>query len=494
MSTRSGGFLKYLLPLACLVSAFLGALFFSETTSPLFSDWGFDSAMFQTIGKYWAEGCLPYVGLFDHKGPIIFLINAAGYALGGRTGVFALQVFFLAVSEYMAYRLLKGRLSGGVCVTAALLLPIALAANWTEGNTTEEYILPLLFASFGVMLRWLDRFEQGECDHSPRAAFLYGVTFAFALLTRVTNALGVCLGVLLITVLLIVRRRWKNLWQNALGFVLGAAVLVVPFCVYFAAHGALYDMWYGTLLFNLDYSAASGTEMQQGLMTRLVLFRRYIFGWCLVGAALWGILFKRTRRGRLASLFWLVIALLNTLFMYTLNDYAHYGICLLPLMYVAADELCSPELPESRHTLTRAALIAMACVVLVSCTAKIYKEKTLVYPPQALENYGDDYMPLLDMIPEEGRGSFVAFDCPRRLYLQSGLKPAFRFFTLQQWMCVNSPSFAETLHREFDESGIEWVLTFDLYHTPLVTTDIIAAKYTRVAVSPGGLYSLYHLN
>lgn len=492
--TRATGSAKYLIPLACLVSAFLGALFFSETTSPLFSDWGYDSAMFQTIGKYWAEGYLPYVSLFDHKGPIIFLINAAGYALCGRTGVFMLQVVFLAAGEYLAYRLLRERMSVCFSLIAALLLPVLLAANWTEGNTTEEYILPLLFASFWCMLRWGGQVERGEFTHAPRAAFLYGVTFAFALLTRVTNALGICVGVLFITVLLIVRREWKNLWQNALGFILGAAALVVPFCVYFAAHGALYDMWYGTLLFNFDYSAASGTEMQYGLTALLVLFRRYIFGWALVGAALWGAVFKGESRGKLVSAFWLLIALINTLFMYTLNDYAHYGICLLPLLYVALAELAAPTLASERRRLTRAVLIGMSAIVLFSCGTKIYKEKTIVYPPQAREDYGDDYMPLLDMIPEDGRGSFVAFDCPRRLYLQSGLRPAFRFFTLQQWMCVNSSVFAETIHREFDESNIEWVLTFDLYHTALVTTDIIAEKYTRVAVSDGGLYSLYHLN
>ena len=166
MSIRANGFSKYLLPLACLVSAFLGALFFSETTSPLFSDWGFDSAMFQTIGKYWAEGYLPYVSLFDHKGPIIFLANAVGYALCGRTGVFMLQVLFLAADEYLAYRLLCERMSARFSLIAALLLPVLLAANWTEGNTTEEYILPLLFASYLRMLRWGTRVEQGECVHA----------------------------------------------------------------------------------------------------------------------------------------------------------------------------------------------------------------------------------------------------------------------------------------------------------------------------------------
>ena len=70
-----------------LLSALAGVALFTESTSPLFSGWGYDSAMFQTMGKYWAEGYLPYVDLYDHKGPMIFFLNALGYALNGRNGV-----------------------------------------------------------------------------------------------------------------------------------------------------------------------------------------------------------------------------------------------------------------------------------------------------------------------------------------------------------------------------------------------------------------------
>lgn len=476
---------------AVLLSAFLGVLFFSETTSPLYHDWGYDSAMFQTIGKYWAEGTLPYTGLFDHKGPVIFLINAAGYALAGRTGVFALQVVFLAASEWLAYRMLRPRFSRGVALSAALLLPVVLAANWSEGNTTEEYILPLLFGSYLCMRSYLAKVERGQVEHGARGAFLYGVCFAFALMTRATNALGVCVGVAIITAALAVHGMWRNLAANAAAFIAGAAVLIVPFCVYFAAHGALYDMWYGTLLFNLDYSAASGTEIN-GLVTLLVLLRRNIAGWCLIFAAAWGPVFKK--RGRGTSAFWLAVAGVNTLFIYTLNDYAHYGIVLLPFAYLALCELASPELKAGAMKLSRALAVAMAAVVLISCAAKIYKDKTVVYPPQSREEYGDDYMPLLEMIPDNERDSFIAMDCPRRLYLKSGLKPAFRFFTLQQWMSVNSADFADMLHDEFAESRVRWVLRFELYDVPLVTEDVIAESYTRVASSPAGIYSLYRLN
>ena len=131
-----------------LLSALMGVALFTESTSPLFSGWGYDSAMFQTMGKYWAEGYLPYVDLYDHKEPMIFFLNALGYALNGRNGVYIIQVLCIAISEALAYRLMADRLSKGKALTLALLLPLILAGNWQEGNTTEEYILPLLFGSY----------------------------------------------------------------------------------------------------------------------------------------------------------------------------------------------------------------------------------------------------------------------------------------------------------------------------------------------------------
>ena len=485
---------KILRALLFLVSGLLWALFFSETTSPLYTDVGYDSAMFQTIGKYWAQGWLPYVNLFDHKGPLIFFINAVGYAVCGRTGVFFLEVLTLAVSERLAFELLcEAKLPRAGALIASAFLPFVIAMNWQEGNTTEEYILPLLFASYLLMLRWCVGAERGDFLHRAGYAFVYGLSFAFALLTRVTNALGVCLGVAFIVITLIVKREWKNLFANAGMFILGAAVLIAPFCIYFAAHGALYDMWYGTLLFNLDYEANSATVFGRSLIDIIVLFRRYIVGWCLVGAALWGLVVSGRGR-RLVPLMWLIIGAVSTGFMYTLYDYAHYGVILLPLFYVALAFFFRPQRSRRLKRASMALAVCMLVIVGASSALKVYKDKTEVLPPQAYEDYGDDYLPLIALIPEEGRESFIAFDCPRRIYLETGLRPALRFFTLQQWMCVNSPAFADKLRAEFDESDIEWVLTFSIYNVPLATDSIIEAKYELVAESENGIYKLYHLN
>lgn len=496
LADKKRGFVynKILCALLFVLSGLVWALFFSKTTSPLYTDVGYDSAMFQTIGKYWAQGYLPYVDLFDHKGPLIFFINAVGYALCGRTGVFILELLTLALSEWLAFEMLKeAKLPRIAALAAAAFLPFFIAMNWQEGNTTEEYILPLLFASYLLMLRWCAAAERGNFRHPARFAFVYGLTFAFALLTRVTNALGLCLGVAFIVIALIAKREWKNLFANAGMFILGSAVLILPFCIYFAAHGALYDMWYGTLLFNLDYKSNSATVFGGSLIDLVVLFRRYIVGWCLVAAALWRLIADGRGR-RLVALFWLIIGTVSTVFMYTLYDYAHYGVILLPLFYVALALFFRPQEAARKRRVSMALAVCMLVIVGASSALKVYKDKTEVLPPQAYEDYADNYLPLIELIPEDGRESFIAFDCPRRIYLETGLRPSLRFFTLQQWMCVNSSSFAEALRTEFDESSIEWVLTFSIYSEPLAAADIIEAKYSLVAQSENGIYKLYHLD
>lgn len=63
-------------------------LFASPYTTPLNPYYGYDSAVFMVLGKGVAAGKLPYLDLYDNKGPMIFYINALGYLLGGPDGGF----------------------------------------------------------------------------------------------------------------------------------------------------------------------------------------------------------------------------------------------------------------------------------------------------------------------------------------------------------------------------------------------------------------------
>ena len=81
-----------LLPLALLLSAAGFLLCFSIQTQP-FSDVNCgDSTVYRYLGMGLLRGRLPYVDLCDNKGPLLYLIEAVGALLGGRWGLFVLQV------------------------------------------------------------------------------------------------------------------------------------------------------------------------------------------------------------------------------------------------------------------------------------------------------------------------------------------------------------------------------------------------------------------
>lgn len=105
LSIRNGKInFKILFSLLCIAGAVV--LLFSFSTSPVYPKyWGSDSAQFQTIRKSWAEGRIPYIGTFDHKGPIIFWINMLGYKCLGRNGVVLCQIAFLFCTLVGIYKI-----------------------------------------------------------------------------------------------------------------------------------------------------------------------------------------------------------------------------------------------------------------------------------------------------------------------------------------------------------------------------------------------------
>ena len=88
----------------CSFLAFLfGSLLLA--TSFLYENWfPLDSAIFQIIGKGWVEEKIPYVDLWDQKGPLIYFINAFGYWLtGNQTGIFFIEIFMFAWSFFLIF-------------------------------------------------------------------------------------------------------------------------------------------------------------------------------------------------------------------------------------------------------------------------------------------------------------------------------------------------------------------------------------------------------
>lgn len=72
--------------------------------------------------------------------------------------------------------------------------------------------------SFSLVLNWFDNTYSNTALHSPINALIYGITFGIALMTRLTNAFGLAIAILFITLYLLFKKEWKNYSKISLPF------------------------------------------------------------------------------------------------------------------------------------------------------------------------------------------------------------------------------------------------------------------------------------
>lgn len=481
---------EFSLYLLLICSSVLGILFLSYSTSPLYNTYGSDSAIFQTIGKYWTENLLPYIDLFDHKGPLIFFINAVGYSLTqNKYGIVVIEIVFLFFTELYAFKILKRKKTACISAILASILPFFMILDWGGGNYTEEYILPFLMLSLNLVLHWFENTHANTINHPPINALIYGITFGIALMTRITNAFGLIIAIIFITLCLLLKKAWKNLFQNIVAFLLGVIIIVTPFCVYFHKHDALYEMWYGTLLYNFDYLANTSTGNTLNLKDIIYFFRISLPGWCLLAISSWKIFFKK----QFKNLFWFICVACNIAFIFFLHRFVHYSLCLFPYLYVAIALLWEDEEKANtcKHNINNVLLYLLIGAFLINSTYYLYRNPPnfSVYHLSAPKEYST----LINHIPSSEKNSFIAVDTPVAIYLDENIKPACKYFIHQSWQASSSEILTQKIVNDFEKNNVQWILIRKNENQRTLIDNVLILKYKLVMQSSEGNYYLYKL-
>lgn len=153
-----------------------------------------DSGVFLYTGMVISREGMPYIDSWDHKGPLLAVIEAMAWRLaGGVVGAPILEgiVFFvgLAISG-----IIWSRFAGRAAAPAVVLAGVTYLGMFEGGNFTETWLFPFQLVSYsaavGVAFRW------GR-DASGRAMALLGAVVGLALsmglFTRMNNAVGIFL-------------------------------------------------------------------------------------------------------------------------------------------------------------------------------------------------------------------------------------------------------------------------------------------------------------
>ena len=305
-------------------SLFLGLLaWFTLSTSvrkglPLL-----DASIFEYFGYAMNHGEKMYLDLFDHKGPVIFLLNYLGYTLGGPLGIKILYILSLIVFFYIGYHI--SRLFTGIRNSlVVLVITFIIFESFFEGGWgLEGYILPYLTYSLYVFLKYFleDKINKFEI-------ILSGFSFAVVLFTK-ANMIGIWLIFsLLVTIKLIYQKQFSLFLKYITLFITGSALFIVPLCCFLWFQGSLKEMFYQSVVMNFIYSKESGyltvMEMIKWYMNQVNVLQLNLM-MVIAMIAVWKQYSIKILVYNGAFIFCLMLALISK------RAYLHYLIVLIPL-------------------------------------------------------------------------------------------------------------------------------------------------------------------
>lgn len=437
-----------------IVSLIIVTVFSTSTTFLYQEPCSGDSAIFQIIGKYWAEGRLPYVDVWDQKGPLVFFFDALGYLItGNRYGIFMLQVVNTTIVSWILYKMcrLEFGKSFSVFFTTVVLFSFAPVCE----NTVEEWMLiPLCLAFYG-MLRWVDLVSNSNSVvlHPLSYGFLYGAVLGLSLMTRLTNGIGICIASLVIAVYLFYKGAWKNVIGNLGAFLGGLVLTTLPFFMYFYINDALDPMWYGTFLYNAEYANSSGFNVLsfKGLANIVLRFENCYF-LLLVSVLMF---FMKSKR-RFASALWLIMSVLCMVWFLMSNGFGQYATICLPFSCISIVELhrlYTLKMDVITKRCFKFGVVGYFVIVIVGVVYALwlfnhmYRENTEL---AKFRNFMKD-------VPVEYKQSFSAYNCNADWYLYENIHPFYKYFTLQDFQTNMGGSLLPKVREEFSGSA-KWLL------------------------------------
>lgn len=461
---------KLALLLWSLLSA-LGVLLICSKSSPLYptNDW-VDVQCFFTVGRGILQGKMPYLDLYEQKGPVLYLFFALAALISSESflGAFILEVVCLGLFLYISTQIVALWVRDAVwplfLLPPVLALSIGVSPAFSHGSSAEELFLPViaLFLKLALTaIRENRALFKGE-------AFVCGILVALALWVKYTFCGVFAGGVLALLIWYIATKKANKLWVAVLYGLLGALAVTVPVLLWFWVKGALPALWQVYFVNNLTAYAAGKSPRHDPPLTALL----NNWTWSLPAAVgcLRPLLRPQKQWGQ--GLLLILSAAALGLFTYANGrTYPYYALILsafsvfgwIPVLLFL--QWAFRNVPQRAVRLSAAAL---SVLLLVGSIFAAYKKSPNVY----LMAYEKEDLPqyrFAEIIQQDEDASLLNQGfLDGGFYLASGVEPENRFFC--------------TFNLSLDEQDEE--------HSELIHTGAVKYIVVRGKRSPGRNYTL----
>ena len=382
---RKSRMLLWALPGWCLLTAY-GLTCLGSKNSFLYpmNDW-VDVHCFFTVGRGILDGKMPYLDLFEQKGPLLYLLYALGALISRDSflGVWLLEG--LAVGAFLTVAAMTVRLLSGKDWAAFLSAPVLcggmlLSPAFCHGGSAEE--LALVFLALPMYLFF--RAEREQRALSGREGLLFGACAACCLWIKYTF-LGLHLALGLWALCWTFRRGGLPALGRWLGMaLLGAMCVTLPILCWFLARGALSSLWDVYFVQNLVTYSSSASNRHAGPWQSLLLN-----GWWTALFPLGVLYFLIRRRWREGLMWGLAFAGLFITTFIGGKTYPYYTLILVSLAAPGFGILELISLKSVPEGLKRALPCAAVCALAVFFTWKVHSDSPNAY----LRAYEREEMP-----------------------------------------------------------------------------------------------------
>lgn len=235
----------------------------------VFNNWD-DPNSFFTMGKGMANGAIIYKDLFEQKGPILYLMHAIAYIVSNRTfiGIFIFEIISFAVFLYFIAKIMSLYVRKIHILWGIPLISFVILSSYVfiAGDSAEEFCLPLLAMS---LYGFLDYYKNTYPNKMSKKKVIINGIIAGCVLWIKYNLLGFWLGFAgFLCIGLLFHKKFKDAILTGVYFLLGMLIPTIPVLIYFAANGALYDLFQAYFFVNISCYSTQ-TSMTKRLLTAL---------------------------------------------------------------------------------------------------------------------------------------------------------------------------------------------------------------------------------
>jgi 4-amino-4-deoxy-L-arabinose transferase-like glycosyltransferase len=249
--------------------------------------WYLDENIYLTVGYGMVNGQLLYDGVWDNKPPLIYLIYACSYIIGGaQIWVTRLLGLVLAWSMVVGVYLFVKNVFGyskRLALFGAGAMTILLTHGWETYIFNGELVFePLILWGAYVL------FSQAFATNKPVKAVLVGVLFALAAFTKI-HAIAIILVLLTIWYFIGAYEKKLLITSRLLGTMVIVSILCIPYMLlvaYFGSMGKLDILKYSLYGFGSGYISYSHPIVFGFELTWLSgnLYRALMLAGTLIGA------------------------------------------------------------------------------------------------------------------------------------------------------------------------------------------------------------------